>query len=74
VDTLKTEAQVPTPKLRSGYARLRNRHHHLIAAHEELQTEHQHLQRAHEALKAGNAELQSAFDGGFPDAPLPQRQ
>ena len=49
-------------KHRSGYSRIRNRHHHLIAEHEALKADHQKLTRQHEALKAGHAELQAAFD------------
>ena len=56
--------QPPVPeeaRPRSGYARLRQRHRHLIAEHEVLRSEHQSLQRHHEALKAGHQELQTAF-------------
>ena len=44
-------ASVPTSKPRSGYGRLRNRHHHLVEMHERLQADHQKLVREHEALK-----------------------
>ena len=54
---------VPEPsKPRSGYARLRQRHRHLIEMHERLESDHANLQREHEALRIGHEELQAAFD------------
>jgi hypothetical protein len=62
LETLDTTTPVPEGRPRSGYARIRQRHHRLIAEHEALKAEHENLQRHHEALKAGHQELQSAFD------------
>jgi hypothetical protein len=58
-----TQQQPPEKqKHRSGYSRIRLRHHHLIATHEALKADHEKLQRHYEALKSGHAELQAAFD------------
>jgi hypothetical protein len=61
LDAVSVSAE-PSPRPRSGYARLRNRHRELIRLYERLELDHTKLTREHEALKAGHAELQSAFD------------
>src|SRR5262245_46427878 len=47
--------EVPKGRPRSGYARLRNRHHELIGVYERLQADHDELRALYE-------ELRSAFD------------
>jgi hypothetical protein len=42
---------------RSGYARLKSRHRHLIEMHERLQTEHEELLVVHAELERGFNEL-----------------
>ena len=58
---METTQPQPRERPRSGYARIRNRHHHLIAEHEALKADHEKLVRQHDALKADYVALEAAF-------------
>ena len=73
--TAENRASPPVPEkrpARSGYSRLKRRHHWLIGEHERLEAEHLQLQSDYSTLEQAFAELKVLHDDLLADLKRPR--